>query len=170
MYKNTVFTLIILAFLGARSTHAQVDGKSELFITVMKLDSIMFERGFNQCDLPFFDSVVSDKLKFYHDQSGIQDKITFLDNIKEYICSTPERKPIRKLVMGSLEVFPLYNNGVLYGAIQRGEHYFYIREPEKADVLTNIAKFTSVWTLEDGEWMYTEGLSYDHKKPEKTEN
>lgn len=170
MYKKTIIALILIATLGIQSILAQVDKESELFITLKKMDSLMFEKGFNECDLPFFDSIVNDDLKFYHDQSGIQDKITFLDNIKKYICSAPDRKPIRKLVEGSLEVYPMYDNGALYGAIQKGEHNFYIREPGKADVLTNIAKFTSVWTLVKGEWKYTVGLSYDHKEPEKKKN
>ena len=167
MHKKTIFILVLIASFGIQLLHAQVDKKSELFITLKEMDSLLFERGFNECNLSFLDSIVSDNLIFYHDQSGIQDKITFLDNIKKYICSNPNRKPIRKLVEGSLEVYPLYDNGVLYGAIQKGEHNFYIREPEEADVLTNKAKFTSIWILKKGEWKFAEGLSYNHKEPEK---
>ena len=79
------------------------------------------------------------------------------------ICSSPNKKPIRKLVEGSMEVYPLYNNGELYGAIQNGTHEFYITDPEKELYRTGIAKFTSTWLLIDGNWVLKNALSFDHK-------
>ena len=82
------------------------------------------------------------------------------------MCSTPERKPIRKLVDGSLDVFPLYNEGILYGAIQNGVHEFYIKEPDKELYKTNIAPFTSLWIIEENQWKLKRVLSYDHQIPQ----
>ena len=90
---------------------AQVDKNSDLFIELKKQDSIFFERGFNQCDLDYLESRIAEDLKFYHDQSGFQDKNSFFENTQKYICSDSEKKPIRKVDTNSLEVFPLYNNG-----------------------------------------------------------
>ncbi len=45
------------------------------------------------------------------------------------------KKPIRKVDAESLDVFPLYSDGKLYGAIQTGIHHFYIREKDKKDLL-----------------------------------
>jgi len=65
-----------------------------------------------------------------------------------------------------MTVFPLYLDGVLYGAIQQGEHDFYIRETGKPDVATSSARFTSVWLLQDdSSWKLAEALSYDHHDP-----
>ncbi|WP_435522240.1 hypothetical protein [Chryseobacterium indoltheticum] len=61
-----------------------------------------------------------------------------------------------------MEVFPLYNNGGLYGAIQSGEHQFFMREKNKEDVLGGQAKFTTVWTKKDSNWTMSDILSYDH--------
>jgi len=136
-----------------------------LFTELKKQDSIFFERGFNQCDMQYLEKHISQDLKFFHDQSGFQDRATFFHNTKTYLCSNTEQKPIRKVDASSLEVFPLYNNGEIYGAIQTGVHYFYIREKGKEDVKTSIARFTHVWIIEDDLWKISEVLSFDHQKP-----
>ncbi len=163
MNKLIILTLILATSTGV--VNAQVAKTSELFLNLKQLDKTFFEKSFNQCDLKYLDNVIKDDFKFYHDQSGFQDKKVFFENIKKYICATPEKKPIRKLEEGSLVVFPLHNNGVLYGAIQKGVHNFYIRESEKEDHWTSTARFTSVWILENKEWKLSTVLSYDHHDP-----
>ncbi|MBP6558165.1 MAG: nuclear transport factor 2 family protein [Flavobacterium sp.] len=160
MHKKLIFTLILLAL--TLITNAQEAKTSELFLTLKKVDSTFFERGFNQCDLDFIDKLIHKDLMFYHDKSGIQDRKTFFENTKKYLCSDPNKKPIRKVIAESLEVFPMYNNGVLYGAIQSGVHDFYIREPNKEDVITGTAKFTHLYLLLDGKWILREVFSFDH--------
>ncbi len=160
MQKKLIFSLILL--VSTFITKAQEAKTSALFLTLKKTDSIFFERGFNQCDLDFIDQSIHKDLMFYHDKSGIQDRKIFMENTKKHLCSDPNKKPIRKVIAESLEVFPLYNNGVLYGAIQNGIHDFYIREPNKEDVLTGSAKFTHLYLLQDGKWILREVFSFDH--------
>ncbi len=155
--------LIFIACCQSSILFGQVSAESELFISLKAQDSIFFERGFNQCDLEYLESVVADDLRFYHDQSGVQDRKVFFENTKKYICGSSDQKPIRKVEESSLVVYPLYENGKLYGAIQHGEHHFYIREKGKEDVYTSSAKFTHVWLLEDEVWKLSEVLSYDHR-------
>lgn len=143
----------------------QSDKNSDLFLEFKKLDSIFFQRGFNQCDLVYLENHISDDLRFYHDKSGLQDREAFFENTRKYICSDSNKKPIREVDASSLEVFPLYNNGLLYGVIQNGIHHFYLRENGKEDLHTNTAKFTSVWLLENEIWKISEVLSYDHQDP-----
>lgn len=164
MVKRSFLYFLFLLF-SISFTNAQVAENSQLFSELKKQDSIFFERGFNNCDLPYLEKSVAENLKFYHDTGGFQDKKLFLKRTKENICSDPLKKPIRKVVPGSLEVFPLYDNGVLYGAIQSGEHQFYIRKPGKEDVLGGRAKFTTVWTKKEGSWIMSDVLSYDHGDP-----
>jgi hypothetical protein len=158
-----IFLLSCLVFSFA--ANAQVKKDSELFRQFAVLDSTFFERGFNQCDMTYLEEHVARDLRFYHDKSGFQDRSIFLENTRKYICPTTGPKPIRKVDPNSLELFLLYNNGKLYGAIQSGIHHFYLREKGKEDLHTNIAKFTSVWTLDNGTWKLTEVLSYDHQDP-----
>ncbi|WP_370000152.1 serine hydrolase domain-containing protein [Winogradskyella sp.] len=165
---KTIIFAVVATVCSALQSKAQVDKNSDLFKTLKKQDSIFFEKGFNQCDLEYLDNHIAEDLKFYHDQSGFQDRNSFFNNTKKYICSNPDVKPIRKVNASSLEAFPLFNNGKLYGAIQKGEHSFYIRENGKEDVLTSIAMFTHVWLLKGDDWVLSEALSYDHQDPSKS--
>ena len=155
-------TLLLLCFFSLTSV-AQAQEKSTLFQELKAQDSIFFERGFNRCDLDYLKNQVADNLRFYHDQGGFQDKAKFLESTANNICGSGDKKPIRKVAPESLEVFPLYNEGKLYGAIQTGMHYFYIREKDKKDLWTSTAKFTHVWIMDKGAWKLTEVLSYDHQ-------
>jgi hypothetical protein len=155
-------TLILLCFFSLIGV-AKAQEKNALFQELKHQDSIFFERGFNRCDLAYLENQVADNLRFYHDQGGIQDKTKFLESTTNNICGAGDKKPIRKVAPESLEVFPLYTNGKLYGAIQTGIHHFYLREKDKKDLWTSTAKFTHVWILEKERWILTEVLSYDHQ-------
>lgn len=159
--KLNISIFILFFFFG--NFKAQIDKNSPLFLELKNQDSLFFERGFNNCDIAYLEKSVDENLKFYHDRGGFQDKKLFLERTKQNICSNPAQKPIRKVIESSLEVFPLYNNGELYGAIQTGEHQFYIREKNKQDVLGGKAKFTSVWIKKNGNWILSDVLSYDHQ-------
>ncbi|WP_281225495.1 serine hydrolase domain-containing protein [Flavobacterium aquiphilum] len=162
MKKQFLFIVSFTALfiLGA---NAQVDKSSALFATLKKQDSIFFERGFNQCDLDYLKNHTAVDLKFYHDKIGFQNRALFFENTQKYICSDSEKKPIRKVDAKSLEVFALYNNGKLYGAIQKGIHHFYLREKSKEDIWTSSAKFTHLWILDNDNWKLSVILSYDHQ-------
>lgn len=160
---NTKNIFLLLALLLSSFLSAQVAKDSELFLALKKHDSLFFEKSFNQCDLVFLEKAIHSDLVFYHDQGGVQNKTSFLESVKNNICSNPNQKPIRKVKEESIEVFPLYQNGQLYGVIQNGIHEFYIREPHKKDVLTSTARFTHVYLLENNHWILKEVLSFDHK-------
>lgn len=156
--------ILLFALITSVQLTGQVKNDSQLFLTLKKNDSLLFELGFNKCDISSFEHLISDDLEFYHDQGGLTtNKEDFLTNVHNNICSSPDKKPIRKLREESLEVFPLYQNQQLYGAIQKGEHDFFIKEPGKKAYQTSTAKFTHVWLLKDGQWVLKRVLSYDHK-------
>lgn len=146
---------------------AQESTSSELYKTLKSKDSLLFNIGFNKCDISQFENLVSDDFEFYHDKSGItSSKSAFIASIKDGLCKM-DYKAKRELVEGSVEVYPLEKNGVLYGAIQTGKHRFYAIEKGKPEHLTGVAKFTHVWLLENGVWKLSRGLSYDHQEKEK---
>ena len=164
--RFTISIFILFLFFG--NLEAQIEKNSPLFLELKKQDSIFFDRGFNNCDIAYLEKTIDNNLKFYHDNGGFQDKKLFLERTKQNLCSNPNQKPIRKVIESSLKVFPLYDNGNLYGAIQTGEHQFFTREKNKEDVLGGQAKFTSVWTKKDGNWIMSDVLSYDHGDPNKS--
>jgi hypothetical protein len=155
--------LSIFLFLAVFSLFSQVPAASDLFRTLKTRDSLLFEVGFNTCDISQFEKLVSDDFEFYHDKSGITaTKADFITSIRDGLCKM-DYKARRELVDNSLEVYPLENNGLLYGAIQTGNHRFYAIKQDKPDQLTSVAKFTHVWLLDNGTWKLSRGLSYDHK-------
>lgn len=156
--------LLVLLIINNISI-AQVKSTSELYKTIKKMDTLLFENGFNNCDLKIVKTIVHDDLEFYHDKGGIQNKQEFLNAFKDNLCSTPDKKPIRKLVEESFEVFPMKNNGSLYGVMQTGVHEFYIKEPNKELYITNIAKYSHLWMLEKNQWKLTRSISYNHIDP-----
>lgn len=157
-----LFSLLVLMTVSTLS-YAQEARDSELFLTMKTQDSLLFTKGFNLCDIAYLEKTVSNDLKFYHDQSGFQDREVFFKNVRENICSTPDKKPIRKVDENSLVVYPLYDNGVLYGAVQHGVHDFYIKEVGKEDTWTSRGDFTHVWILKGAVWQLDNVLSYNHR-------
>ncbi|WP_298120931.1 class A beta-lactamase-related serine hydrolase [Flavobacterium sp.] len=152
--------LIISLNLTSFLINAQVDASSDLSKTILEKDSLLFNVGFNTCDISQFEKLLSNNLKFYHDKDGISDKAKFLTDLKNGICNQEvNRKVKRFLIKENTEIFPLYKNGILYGAVQNGAHQF----SEKRETQAGIAKFTNVWQLENGEWKLTTSFSFDHK-------
>lgn len=146
---------------------AQSEKSTELYQIIKEKDSLLFNLGFNNCDISQFENLVSEKFEFYHDQSGITNsKSAFINSIQNGLCKL-NYKPKRVLVENSLEVYSLKNNGTLYGAIEIGIHHFYAIEKDSSEYLTSIAKFSHIWILENGNWKLSKGLSYDHKNFEK---
>jgi CubicO group peptidase (beta-lactamase class C family) len=163
------FLLIQLVLVTTFAT-AQVEKSSELFTTIKEKDSLLFNIGFNNCDIVQFENLISENFEFYHDQSGITNsKSAFIVSIENGLCKL-DYKPKRVLDKNSLEIFPLMKNGVLYGAIQNGTHKFYAIEKDDTEYLTSTAKFTHLWILENGKWKLSKGLSYDHQDVEKPIN
>lgn len=160
IYKSIIIALFI-PFLGI----AQVDQNSELFLELEKMDAVLFEEGFNNCSKEAMEMALSEDLEFFHDKGGItKGKSTFITSFLTNMCDA-KKKPSRKLVPGSLTVFPLRENGTLYGAIQKGVHEFFIKEPGKEIYKSEVAQFTHLWIKEETAWKLTRVLSYDHKPP-----
>ncbi|WP_196885053.1 serine hydrolase [Aureivirga sp. CE67] len=159
--------ILAISFIFFQNSFSQIAENSGLFLELKKGDSIVFKEGFNKCNFDALKKVLHKDLEFYHDQNGTQDLETFYYNFSESICSNPNFKPIRKLVPETLEVFPLKNNGEIYGAIQKGEHVFYIKEPNKELYATERGSFIHTWILENDNWKLKRILSYDHRPPAK---
>lgn len=155
-----IFFLIITAY----SASAQISKDSDLYKTILSKDSLLFQVGFNTCDIAQFESLLSESFEFFHDKSGISDRKKFLQDLKNGLCKYPETyQSRRELLVEKTQVFPLYENGELYGAIQHGEHRFYEKIDGKPERFASTAKFTHVWIVENGKWKLKSGLSYDHQ-------
>ncbi|HAS46410.1 MAG TPA: nuclear transport factor 2 family protein [Microscillaceae bacterium] len=161
-----LFCLQLSTGQALKQTREGIARSSALFQTLKKKDSLFFDLAFNQYDGVGLGAYLHDDFEFYHDQSGVTNsKAEFLKDIPS--LGKMSYKPVRKLVKNSLQVFPLYNQGKLYGAIQKGIHEFYAIKKGKEPYLTSTAKFTHVWIKDKDQWRIKRVLSYDHYKPKK---
>jgi hypothetical protein len=155
------YILSLFLTLSVVSASAQTDTNG-LFRALEIRDSLLFNVGFNNCDISQFEDLISDDFEFYHDQAGItSSKKEFINGISNGLCKLPY-KPRIVLLKNTLAVFPMRKNGVLYGVVQTGEHEFYAVEKQGSERLTSKARFLHVWLLQNGKWMLARGISYDH--------
>lgn len=156
--------LIGIQFFQVHCGFSQEAKSSELYKTIMSKDSLLFNVGFNTCDISQFENLFSDDFEFYHDQDSISNKELFLINLKNGICLPGKNYKVRRdLKPGSTEIYPLTKNGALYGALQNGTHQFFEISHGQKDKPGSIAKFTHVWLLKNGIWKLARSFSYDHK-------
>jgi hypothetical protein len=123
--------LLCSAICFVSTSFAQLPQDSPVFKALQKADSQLFDEAFNGCRLDVLQRLLHPDMQFMHDQNGLQNREEFFKGFQESICQNPKGKPIRKLVEGSLVVYPLMNEGKLYGAVQMGQHNFYMAEPGK---------------------------------------
>lgn len=158
MYKIifTLFAAITAGFPTLGQTNQQ-----QLADTILHKDSL-FWKAYNECDINQFSSFFSEDVEFYHDKGGITIGLESLaKSLQNNLCSNNNFRLRREAVEGTVKVFPLQNNGVIYGAILSGEHVFYIIE-NGDERLDGLAKFTHLWLLKDNAWKMKRVLSYDH--------
>jgi len=121
-----------------------------------------FWRAYNACDTAAMRTFFAADVEFYHDRGGPTIGLEALDAaLAKNLCGGGNRLR-REPVDGTVRLSILRNGDAVYGAIVAGEHYFYVREPGKAEFLDGRARFVSLWLLKDGAWKMARLLSYDH--------
>lgn len=116
------------------------------------LDRELFE-AFNRCELDKLANFFDPALEFYHDNSGVTwGREQFIADVKTNVCG----KFSRKLVAGSLEVWPIGT----WGAVYSGTHHFC---PVGAARCAGSGRFLHIWQNMGGEWRITRVVSYDHR-------
>lgn len=162
MTKPLFFCCFMLFFLG--NSKAQVAPNTPLYKAIMAKDSLLFQIGFNTCNVPQFESLLRDDFEFFHDKDGISNTARFLSDFRKGLCNPANTFQVRReLVPESTAIYALYQNGTLYGAIQEGLHQFYEKQPDQSERFGSSAKFTHVWLLENGDWKLARSLSFEHQ-------
>ncbi|MGB3149481.1 MAG: nuclear transport factor 2 family protein [Maribacter sp.] len=161
-----IIIYIIVAFF-ASIVSGQMATDSDLYQELSKKDSVLFNAAFNTCNTDLLEEIFTTDFEFYHDKGGLtESRDSFLNPMKENCSNRKPNEPQpskRILIPNSLEVFPLYKNGELYGAIQHGVHRFEFLNENKVYQKGDIAKFTHVWVKENELWKVKRELSYDHQ-------
>ncbi len=63
IFLSFIFTIIFIV-----DSKAQVDKNSDLYKTIISKDSILFNVGFNTCDISKFEILLSEKFEFFSRQ------------------------------------------------------------------------------------------------------
>lgn len=161
--KN-LLTLFLLVATMPCAIWAQLAPQDKLYQTILSKDSLLFNVGFNTCDIKPFETLFSDRFEFFHDKDSVCDKSVFIAKIKSGLCGSPDTyQSRRELVEGSTVIYPLYKNKRLYGVIQVGIHRFFETIKGQPERFASTARFTHVWVQEQGNWVLLRSLSYDHQ-------
>jgi hypothetical protein len=137
-----------------------------LFKKIKSLDSLFFEVAYNKCDSITGRKHISKDFEFYHDKVGalLDEPDELASDIMVEDLSWICNNTFRRLIDHKMEVYPLYEDNELYGAIQIGDHQFYKVENNIPTELISNAKFIHLWILEDNDWKLKRVLSFDHQK------
>jgi ketosteroid isomerase-like protein len=153
--------MLVLA-LGAALHVAAAENAPDVSAAVLQRDAA-FWKAYNACDVPAMAEFFTEDVEFYHDRGGATlGHPAFVAALREGLCGNPDSRLRREAVDGTVHVFPLKKNDVVYGAILSGEHVFYVRQKDKPEFLDGRAKFTHLWMLKDGVWRMSRILSFDH--------
>ncbi len=150
-------------FLLLTATLSAQDNTTE----ILRLDSIFWE-AYNRCDVPQMMSMFTEDIEFYHDKGGPTFGLpAFTKSVKNSLCADPSFRLRREALPGTVKVFPMHDDGELYGAVLSGEHVFYIIENGGTPKLDGQARFTHLWKKTEQGWKMSRVLSYDHGPAKK---
>lgn len=165
----TLLKIIVYCILALFSSLAfgQLEKNSELHILLAQKDSILFNAAFNTYNTDILEGLFTEDFEFYHDKGELTlGRAAFLNPMKENCAQripTHLQPSKRILIENSLEVFPLYTDGEIYGAVQHGIHRFESLDKDNNYQRGDIAKFTHVWAKENTIWKVKRELSCDNQ-------
>lgn len=151
MINILVLFILFLSRQAVAQTNSEVEKMDVLKTEIIKMDSLLFETAFNQCDASLFKKIIADDVEFYDDRFGLN--VSKENEMKSLIakCARPE-KLTRKL--NSCTIDKLGD----FGAVQVGEHTFYVD-----GIPEGTGKFIHIWERKDNEWKLKRIVSYEHR-------
>lgn len=159
MHRYVKLSLLLLLFHFPALAQ---DEKAALETTIRHEDAAFWD-AYNRCDVEKMSQFFWPDIEFYHDKGGLTVGLgPFTEALKTGLCGKPSFRLRREAIPDTLKVYPLQKNGVTYGAVLSGEHYFYINDSGKPEYRDGVAKFFHVWLLKDGVWKMGRVVSYDH--------
>jgi len=151
MINVIAFFILFLSRQAAAQNNSEAEKMNLLNDEITKMDSLLFDVAFNQCDAAQFKKIIADDVEFYDDRFGLN--ISKNNEIKSLTvkCARPE-KLTRKL--NSCTIDKLGD----FGAVQVGEHTFYID-----GIPEGTGKFIHIWERKNNEWKLKRIVSYEHR-------
>lgn len=150
-----VLFIFLLAFSALKAQENSIENK------ILEMDAV-FWKAYNSCNVEVMNNYLAEDIEFYHDNGGIEmGRESLNKGLKNGLCSTGKNNLRREAIEKTIKVFPMKDNGTVYGAIINGEHLFYPNDG-KSENPEGQAKFSHLWLLKDGEWKMHRVFSYDH--------
>lgn len=150
---NKFFTALLITAGFFTSNRATAQTSGPLFNEIAHQDSLQFD-AFNSRNLDKLMNYFDNTLELYQDNTGVRN----FDQTKQAFgrLFTMNYVLTRKLVPGTLEVYPIKD----YGAIETGQHTFSHIENGRLQIFT--FKFMQIWQKKDGVWRVTREITYGH--------
>lgn len=149
--RNLILALVTsLSFSSFANDQISELSDNELNQQILEADSILFDQGFNACNLQIWRDKLTDDLEFYDDRSGLNTNIEKEITSFRNKCNAPIE--ITRQLMES-RVSRLNN----FGAVQIGKHAFF-----EDDKRTGDAEFIHVWELTANGWKVKRVISFAH--------
>ena len=152
-----------LAFTTAARAQAAKDsnGPRELYERVAALDAALFD-AYNRCDIDKVGTLFTEDLEFYHEKGGLTlTRDATLATMRKNLCAGGGYHLRRELVGERMEVRPIRD----YGAVQTGEHRFYLTQKGQKEALDGVCKFVMLWRKAGDEWRVSRVISYGCRAP-----
>jgi len=139
------------------------DEKATVEKTIRHEDAAFWD-AYNRCDVAQMSQFFWPDFEFYHDKGGLTMGLgPFVELLKTGLCGKPNYRLRREAIPDTVKFYLLQKNGVTYGAVLSGEHYFFINDSGKPEYRDSVAKFFHVWLLKDGMWKMARAVSYEHR-------
>jgi hypothetical protein len=151
MINTLAFFILFLSREANGQTNSEILKIDLLKNEIIKMDSLLFDVAFNQCDAAVFKQIIADDIEFYDDRFGLNtSKGNEIKSLNEKCAGT--KKLTRKL--NSCNVDKLGD----FGAVQLGEHTFFSN-----DIPIGTGKFIHIWERKDENWQLKRIVSYEHR-------
>jgi len=145
--------LAALALSGVDCAAETAPASQELYDQIKRMDAALTD-AFDAHDIDKLKALFTEDLEFYQDNEGLG---RYEQTVKDFESLFAQgNKMRRKLVVGSLEVYPIKD----YGAIEIGSHEFCHIENGKNECGT--FRFVHLWRRADGAWKISRVVSYAH--------
>ena len=147
-----VYTILLFCWLPGLLAQSTLEHE------ILQQDSL-FWRAYNDYDLAAFAGYLAEDLEFYHDKGGLtRTRDSLVAAFGRRLCATGSNQVERRVVEGSVALYPISD----YGAYLRGTHTFHTMVDGKEVGGVEEAQFAHLWTREDGRWVMSRVVSYDH--------
>ena len=156
-----IFLLTVLLSVISVNAQAKAEPSNDLTAQIAAFDTALFE-AYNKCDIDKIGTFFVNDLEFYHEKGGVTlTRDALLSGMKKNLCGN-ENRVRRELIKGSMFVSPINN----YGAVQTGEHRFYLTQNWQKEKIDGIGKFVMLWRKDGDQWKISRVISFGYRAPE----